>query len=85
MLPVIIFAVVAIPLLVIGFLVVSRNRRAGEHPATETDADRERTEREFAEAERTRRSGASRRTARSRKNVSRSAPRVIFHTSGTDT
>jgi acyl-CoA reductase-like NAD-dependent aldehyde dehydrogenase len=50
-LPVIIFAVVAIPLLVIGFLVVSRNRRTGEHPATETDADRERTEREFAEAE----------------------------------
>jgi acyl-CoA reductase-like NAD-dependent aldehyde dehydrogenase len=50
-LPVIIFAVVAIPLLVIGFLVVSRNRRSGEHLATETDADRERTEREFAEAE----------------------------------
>jgi uncharacterized membrane protein len=50
-LPVIIFAVVAIPLLVIGFLVVSRNRRSGEHPTAETDADRERTEREFAEAE----------------------------------
>jgi hypothetical protein len=42
---------VAIPLLLIGFLVVSSKRRAGEHPATETDADRERTEREFAEAE----------------------------------
>lgn len=52
MLPVIIFAAVAIPLLVIAFLAVQRSRKAGEHPADETDADRRRTEQEFEEAER---------------------------------
>ena len=51
MLPVIIFAVVAIPLVVIAFVVVRRKARAGEHPSTETDADRERTEHEFDVAE----------------------------------
>jgi hypothetical protein len=50
-LPVIIFAVVAIPLLVIGFLVVRRRSSEGEHPSTETGADRARTQHEFDEAE----------------------------------
>jgi len=51
-LPVIIFAVVAIPLVVLAFVVVRRNARTGEHPSTETEADRERTEHEFDQAER---------------------------------
>jgi hypothetical protein len=51
-LPVIILAAVAIPLLVIAFLAVRRSAAAGEHPANETDADRRRTEEEFEEAER---------------------------------
>ena len=51
MLPVVIFVAVAIPLLVIGFLVVRRNTAQGEHPSNETDADRARTEHEFDEAE----------------------------------
>src|SRR5262249_30105381 len=50
--PVIIFAAVAVPLLVIGFLAMRRSKEAGEHPATETDAERRRTEHEFEEAER---------------------------------
>jgi flagellar biosynthesis/type III secretory pathway M-ring protein FliF/YscJ len=50
-LPVVILAAVAIPLLVIGFLVVRRNAAQGEHPSAETEADRERTEHEFDEAE----------------------------------
>lgn len=52
MLPVVIFVVIAIPLLVGGVLVVQRNKAREEHPSTETAADRERTEHEFAEAER---------------------------------
>ncbi len=52
MLPVIIIAAIAIPLLVIAFLAVRRSTTAGEHPANETDADRLRTEQEFDEAER---------------------------------
>lgn len=52
MLPIVIIAAVAIPLLVIAFLAARRSTRAGEHPATETDADRLRTEREFEESER---------------------------------
>jgi hypothetical protein len=50
--PVIIFAAVAVPLLVIGFLAMRRSSGTAEHPATETDADRQRTEQEFEEAER---------------------------------
>jgi hypothetical protein len=50
-LPIVILAAVAIPLLVIGFLAVRRNTAQVEHPATETDADRARTEHEFEEAE----------------------------------
>jgi len=49
--PVIIFAAVAVPLLVIAFLAVRRSRSAGEHPATETERDRLRTEQEFEESE----------------------------------
>ncbi len=52
MLPVIVFVAVALPLLVIGFLAVRRSKSAGEHPATETDEARLRTEREFEESER---------------------------------
>ena len=51
MLPVVILAAVAVPLVVIGFLTVRRRAAAGEHPTTETAADRERTEHEFDEAE----------------------------------
>ena len=47
MLPVIILAAVATPLLVIAFLAVRRSATADE-----TDADRRRTEEEFEEAER---------------------------------
>ena len=52
MLPVVIFVAVAIPLLVIGFVAVRGRAEQGEHPGTETEADRERTEHEFEEAER---------------------------------
>ena len=51
MLPVVIFVVIAIPLLIAGFMVMRRNKSAGEHPSGETAADRARTEQEFAEAE----------------------------------
>lgn len=51
MVPWIIFAVVAIPLVVLAFVKLRRSNTAGEHPATEDAADRERTEREFAEAD----------------------------------
>jgi hypothetical protein len=50
-LPVVIFVAVAIPLFVIGFVAVRRRTAQGEHPSTETEADRERTEHEFDEAE----------------------------------
>ncbi len=52
MFPVLIFAVIAIPLLVGAFYVVQRSRTAGEHPAEETATDRERNEQEFEAAER---------------------------------
>ena len=52
MFPVIIFAAVAVPLLVIGFLAMRRSSGRAEHPVAETDAERERTEHEFEEAER---------------------------------
>lgn len=51
MIPWLIFAVVAVPLVVIAFASVRRRSDRGEHPATEDAATRERTEREFAEAE----------------------------------
>jgi hypothetical protein len=52
MLPVIIIAAIAIPLLVVAVMTMKRSRDAAEHPAGETDADRLRTEKEFEEAER---------------------------------
>jgi hypothetical protein len=51
-LPVVIIAVLVIPLLVIVFLARRRSVNAAEHPATETDAERRRTEEEFEAAER---------------------------------
>jgi FtsZ-interacting cell division protein ZipA len=50
-LPIVIIAAIAIPLVVIGFFAARRSTKAGEHPVTETAADRRRTEEEFAEAE----------------------------------
>jgi hypothetical protein len=52
MLPVIIFVVIAVPLVVVGFFTVRRSRSAGEHPAGETEQARLRTEKEFEESER---------------------------------
>ena len=52
MIPWIILAVVAVPILVIAFSRMRRKDAAGEHPPTETEADRERTEHEFEESER---------------------------------
>ncbi len=51
MLPLIIIAVVVIPLLVVAFLATRRSKVAGEHPVPEDDLTRQRTEQEFAEAE----------------------------------
>jgi hypothetical protein len=51
-LPVVIFVAVAVPLLVVGFFATRRTSQEAEHPATETDAERLRTEHEFEEAER---------------------------------
>jgi uncharacterized membrane protein len=50
--PWIIVAVVAVPILVIAFNAMRKKDAAGEHPAGETEADRDRTEEEFAESER---------------------------------
>lgn len=50
-LPVVVFVVIAVPLLVFAFLAVRRSKAAGEHPANESDAVRARTEEEFAAAE----------------------------------
>jgi hypothetical protein len=49
--PWLILAVVAVPLVVLGFASVRRRTAAGEHPVTEDAEARARTEREFAEAE----------------------------------
>jgi hypothetical protein len=49
--PWIIFAVVVVPLVVVGFAASRRRTAAGEHPATEDAEARAETEREFAEAE----------------------------------
>jgi hypothetical protein len=49
--PWLIFALVAVPLVVIGFFALRGRTAVGEHPPTEDAATRERTEREFAEAE----------------------------------
>jgi hypothetical protein len=49
--PWLIFALVAVPLVVVGFASVRRRTAAGEHPVAEDAEARARTEREFAEAE----------------------------------
>jgi hypothetical protein len=49
--PWLILAVVAIPLVVVGFASMRRRTTASEHPIADDDATRARTEREFAEAE----------------------------------
>jgi len=49
--PWLIFAVVAVPLVVVAFVAMRRRTVAGEHPANETAQTRAETEQEFAEAE----------------------------------
>jgi hypothetical protein len=49
--PWIVFALVAVPLVVAGFVVTRRRTVAGEHPASEDAQARALTEQEFAEAE----------------------------------
>jgi hypothetical protein len=49
--PWIAFAVIAVPLLVVGFVATRRRTAAGEHPASEDAQARARTEQEFADAE----------------------------------
>jgi hypothetical protein len=51
MIPWIIFALVAVPLLIVAFAAARRRTAAGEHPASETEGTRSETDREFAEAE----------------------------------
>ena len=51
MIPWLILAVVAVPLVAVGFVALRGRTAAGEHPPTEDEAVRARTEREFAEAE----------------------------------
>ncbi len=49
--PWIIFALVVVPLVVVGFVATRRRTAAGEHPAGEDAQERARTEQEFADAE----------------------------------
>jgi hypothetical protein len=49
--PWIVFALVAVPLVVVGFVATRRRTFAGEHPASEDARARALTEQEFAEAE----------------------------------
>ncbi len=51
MIPWLILAIVAVPLVVMGFASMRRRTAVGEHPATEDAAARARSESEFAEAE----------------------------------
>ena len=51
MFPWIFFALVAVPLVVVGFVVTRRRTVAGEHPASEDARARARTEQELAEAD----------------------------------
>ena len=51
MLPWIILAAVAVPILIAAFAVSRRSTAAGEHPADETPAEQARIEQEFADAE----------------------------------
>jgi len=49
--PWIVFALVVIPLVIVGFVATRRRTVASEHPATDDVQARARTEQEFAEAE----------------------------------
>jgi hypothetical protein len=49
--PWIIFALVAVPLVVVAFVATRRRKVASEHPASEDARERALTEQEFAEAE----------------------------------
>ena len=49
--PWIIIALIAVPLVAIAFMATRRRTAAGEHPASEDAQARARTEQEFAEAE----------------------------------
>jgi hypothetical protein len=49
--PWIVFALVAVPLVVVGFVATRRRKVAGEHPANEDAQARALTEQEFADAE----------------------------------
>ena len=51
MIPWIIFAVVVVPLVVVGFVATRRRTVAREHPASEDAEERARIEQEFADAE----------------------------------
>ena len=51
LLPVIIIAVVAIPILIIAFRATQKTKQAGEHPVPEDAAKRQEIEDEFAAAE----------------------------------
>ena len=51
MIPWLIFALVAVPLVVVGFVATRRKTVAGEHPANEDANEKALTEQEFAEAE----------------------------------
>jgi len=51
MIPWLIFALVAVPLVVVGFVATRRRTAAAEHPAGEDAQARALTEQEFAEAE----------------------------------
>ena len=52
MIPWIIVAVVAVPILIIAASKMRKKDATGEHPASETQADRDRIEDEFEESER---------------------------------
>ena len=49
--PWIVFALVAVPLVVVAFVATRRRKVAGEHPANEDAQARALTEQEFADAE----------------------------------
>ena len=51
MIPWLILAVVAVPLVILAFARVRRSTAVGEHPVAENTETRARTENEFAEAE----------------------------------
>ena len=51
LLPVVLIAIVVIPLLYVAFRTTQRSKAAGEHTAGETEQDRARNEDEFAAAE----------------------------------